>query len=93
MFNSRQEFTTVVVDNWIYLISGYNSSGHKEERYLKYCEKMDLLSLNTHKTCNVSCPRTWAGSLNFQNKALYLFGGYNPNYQTNYIDKIEKYLI
>jgi len=52
-----------------------------------------LHTMNCFEVRDINYPRAWASSLNFDNQFIYCFGGYNPFYEKQYIEKIEKYLV
>jgi N-acetylneuraminic acid mutarotase len=90
---SRQEFTLTAINNFVYLISGYDSNQLKEKRVIPKCEKFDLKTKKFYEIRDINYPRQWACCLNMNNTHIYTFNGMNPKYLNTYVEKIEKFII
>jgi Galactose oxidase, central domain len=94
MNNARQEYCISHIGNFIYLISGYNSNLYKDKRVIPKCEKFDLKTKKAYELRDINYPRQSACCIRSPDKNnIYIFGGYNNNYISKYVDKIEKYNI
>jgi len=93
MINPRQEFTLSLCGHSVYLFSGYNINLAKDKRVITKCERLDLKSKKFYEIRDINYPRQWASSINFNCNHIYLFGGQNPHYVNNFVEKIEKYIV
>lgn len=92
MNNPRQEYCISHIGSFIYLISGYNSNLYKDKRVIPKCEKFDLKSKKTYEMRDINYPRQSACCIRSPDKNnIFIFGGYNNNYISKYVDKIEKF--